>query len=303
MKYYEVDFHIHFTGNINSSEEYNADNDIQIQDIRDLIAAYAGETGFETFEDTDCGLKGYVQTNMFDDKALQQSMEEIPFEGISITYDVNEAEDKDWNEEWEAEGFEPIIVNNTCIIHDGRHIPDNNEFAISVEIDAKLAFGTGTHETTRMIVASMLEMELKGKKILDCGCGTGILGIVALKCGATSATGYDIDDWSVNNSQHNAIINMVDKKYESLLGDSSVLDGIKEKYDIVAANINRNILLADMPIFKRMMNDNARLLISGFYTEDIDTLTDKATSIGLKVESCKNDNNWACIIFKPSIDT
>lgn len=124
------------------------------------------------------------------------------------------------------------------------------------------------------------------------------MGIVALKCGATSATGYDIDEWSVNNSQHNAIINMVDKKYESLLGDSSVLDGIKEKYDIVVANINRNILLADMPIFKRMMNDNARLLISGFYTEDIDTLTDKATSIGLKVESCKNDNNWACIIFR-----
>ena len=297
MKYYEVDFHIHIK-TLNEPEGCGPDCGMLLQDVRDIIAANAGETGFETFEDTDDGIKGYVRTDMFDAGALAQSMEDLPFGNISVTYDVREAEDKDWNEQWEKEGFEPIIVNGMCIIHDGRHLPEKTDYETSVEIDARFAFGTGTHETTRMMVQALTETELAGKSVLDCGCGTGILGIVALKRGAAMATGYDIDEWSVDNARHNAIINMVGHRYEALLGDASVLDGITRKYDVVTANINRNILLADMPKFRNMMAEKARLLLSGFYIEDIDVLKEKAEEHGLQFERYENDNNWACMALR-----
>lgn len=298
MKYYEVNFHIHINDRIGFAAEYDTDKEMFVRDVRDLIAAYAGETGFETFEDTTDGLKGYVQTSIFDAEALAQAMEDMPFEDVTITYDVTEAKNKDWNEQWENEGFEPITVKDMCVIHDGRHLPDGNNYAISVEIDAKLAFGTGTHETTRMMVEALLDVELTGKTVLDCGCGTGILGIVALKRGASMVTGYDIDEWSVDNTRHNAVINMVDDKYEWLLGDASVLDNIKKRYDIVIANINRNILIADMPRFRNMMSAGACLMLSGFYTEDMDMLKEKAETLGLQLESYKTDNNWACMTFR-----
>ena len=172
MKYFEIEFKIEGAGEC-------------LQDARDILAAMAGEAGFETFEDTDNGLKGYVQTELFDEECLIESIADFPFDHVTITYDKREAEYHDWNEQWEMEGFEPIVVENKCVIHDGRHLPENMTDSMTVvEIDAKLAFGTGTHETTRMIVGELANTDLTGKTILDCGCGTGILGIVALKRGA-----------------------------------------------------------------------------------------------------------------------
>lgn len=283
MKYYEIDFKV------------TAPSEVK-QDSCDLIAALSGEAGLETFEETESGLRGYAQQALFDDSILKASLCDFPIPDVKIEYTIREAEDKDWNEEWETSGFEPIIIDNRCVIHDGNHLPEG-EYDITVEIDAKLAFGTGTHETTRMVVSQILGSHPCGKTLLDCGCGTGILGIVALKAGASSVVGYDIDDWSTNNTVHNAIINFVDNKYNVMLGNSDVLYDIDQQFDIVAANINRNILLADIPQFRKKMKAGSILIMSGFYVEDAQIVIDKAKEYGLELITTISDNNWACVKF------
>ena len=280
MKYFEVDFTI---------SPYSAD-------ASDVLAAMAGEAGFETFEETETGLKGYVQQSLFDVSALKAALEDFPFEDTTISYDILEAEDRDWNEQWEQEGFEPIIISDNLIIHDGRHLPDSTP-DIAIEIDAKLAFGTGTHETTRMICSTLLELQPKGR-VLDCGTGTGILSICALQLGAQEAIGYDIDEWSVDNARHNAVINQVDNRFTSLLGDASILNKVEGTFDLVMANINRNILLNDMPQFVSKMNADATLILSGFYTDDCQILIEKAQTLGLTLRQQKEDQQWACLVLK-----
>ena len=277
-------------------------------DACDVLAAMAGEAGFETFEETENGLKGYVQQSLFDEETLRTTIADFPFEGVSITYDIHEAEDRDWNEQWEQEGFEPIVISGekpevsgerypTIVIHDGRHLPESMpDDAIAIEIDAKLAFGTGTHETTRMICGTLLSIP-SPLRVLDCGTGTGILSITALKLGAAQAVGYDIDEWSVDNARHNAVINFVDDRFKSLLGDATILNKVKGTFDLVLANINRNILLADMPMFREKMASGAKLILSGFYTEDAPMLVDKAKTLGLTLQQQKEDQNWCCLVF------
>lgn len=299
MKYFEVEFY--FNAPILMEQS-------QLSDARDLLCALAGEAGFETFEETETGVKGYVQQSLFAEEGLKKAIENFPFEGITITYDIREAEDRDWNEQWEQEGFEPIIIGNdsTIIIHDGRHLPDYSlisqpsSIITSIEIDAHLAFGTGTHETTRMVCATLLEHmgTAPNVRVLDCGCGTGILSICALKLGASKAIGYDIDEWSVDNARHNAVINQVDDRFASLLGDASLLlNKVDGTFGLVMANINRNILLNDMPQFRHKMAPGGCLILSGFYTADIPILTEKAESLGLHLVAQKTDNDWACLLF------
>ena len=279
MKYFEVDFTI----------------SLYSVDASDVLAAMAGEAGFETFEETETGLKGYVQQSLFDVSVLKTALEDFPFEDTTISYDIREAEDRDWNEQWEQEGFEPIVISENLIIHDGRHLPDSTP-DIAIEIDAKLAFGTGTHETTRMICSTLLELQPKGR-VLDCGTGTGILSICALKLGAQEAIGYDIDEWSVDNARHNAVINQIDNRFTSLLGDASILNKVEGTFDLVMANINRNILLNDMPQFVSKMNADATLILSGFYTDDCQTLIEKAQTLGLTLQQQKEDQQWACLVL------
>ena len=306
MKYFEADFVISPLS----------------PDAADLLAAIAGEAGFESFEETPTGLKGYVQQQLFDQEALQTALAEFPFDHVAITYTIREAEDRDWNEQWEQEGFDPIVLPG-LIIHDGRHLPDSSLFtfhsSLLIEIDAHQAFGTGTHETTRMICSELLEHmgtvpsvsrshsdRITGglspcvrppQRVLDCGTGTGILSICALKLGATEAIGYDIDEWSVDNARHNAVINRVDDRFTSLLGDANILNKVEGTFDLVLANINRNILLADMPAFKQKMAPGATLILSGFYTADCPMLIEKAASLGLTLQQQKEDHDWACLVF------
>jgi len=277
------------------------------QDAQDILSALAGEAGFETFEETVTGLKGYVQQALFDEDVLQQVLEGFPFENVALSYSIQEAEDKDWNEQWEQEGFEPISLplppsqrKGNLIIHDGRHLPSDishQPSAIMIEIDAHLAFGTGTHETTRMICSTLLEMELAGTRVLDCGCGTGILGICALKAGAASVVGYDIDEWSADNTRHNAVINHVDDRLTALCGDANVLSGFSAEFNVVLANINRNILLNDMERFRSVMAPHAQLVLSGFYKNDCALLESKAQSLGLSLKATRTDGDWACLLF------
>ena len=277
------------------------------QDAQDILSALAGEAGFETFEETATGLKGYVQQALFDEDVLQQVLEGFPFENVALSYSIQEAEDKDWNEQWEQEGFEPISLplppsqrKGNLIIHDGRHLPSDishQSSDIMIEIDAHLAFGTGTHETTRMICSTLLEMELAGTRVLDCGCGTGILGICALKVGAASVVGYDIDEWSADNTRHNAVINHVDDRLTALCGDANVLSGFSAEFNVVLANINRNILLNDMKRFRSVMAPHAQLVLSGFYKNDCALLESKAQSLGLSLKATRTDGDWACLLF------
>jgi len=267
---------------------------------RAIMTALAADAGCEAFEDTKTGVMAYVQQALFDREALDDSISSFPIDETTITYKVREAEDKDWNEQWEQEGFEPIVVADKLVIHDGCHLPSAISLqpsAISIEIDAHLAFGTGTHETTRMICATLLGMNLRGKRVLDCGCGTGILGICALKLGAASCVGYDIDEWSTDNTRHNAVINQVDNRLEPLCGDSSVLSGYGAEFDLVMANINRNILLADMPRFVSVMAPHSTLILSGFYETDCALLESKAQQLGLRLTATKTDSDWACMVL------
>ena len=280
MKYFETEFTI---------LPYSSD-------ASDMVAALAGEAGYETFEETETGLKGYVQQSLFSEETLREALTDFPFEGVSVSYETREAENRDWNEQWEQEGFEPIVLEKQLVIHDGRHLPEG-EFPVAIEIDAKLAFGTGTHETTRMICATLLETELKDKRILDCGTGTGILSICALKLGAKEAIGYDIDEWSVDNARHNAVINSVDDRFLSLLGDATILNKVEGEFNVVLANINRNILLADLPQFHQKMAPGAILILSGFYTADSGMLIEKAATYGLRLLTQKEDQDWACLVF------
>lgn len=293
MKYYAVSFHVTPCS----------------QDACDILSALAGEAGCESFADSTDGLEAYVQQQLFDQHLLDTLIADFPLADTHISYDVTEVEDRDWNEAWEQEGFPPIVIPSpmptatrpTClIIHDGRHLPDttaDTARGLQIEIDTRQAFGTGTHETTRMICALLLETELEGKTVLDCGCGTGILSICALKLGAARCTAYDIDEWSTENTRHNAVINQVEQQLTIMHGDASLTDGMSRPFDLVAANINRNILLHDMPRFVRVMAPTAQLILSGFYVSDCDILQTAARQLGLTHVATRSDGQWACMVF------
>lgn len=269
---------------------------------RDLLADGAAQAGFETFEETEQGMDAYVQKELFDREALDAYIADFPISDAHITYSIQDAEDKDWNQEWEEQGFEPIYVADQVVIYDAKHpelYPDtsNRPDIIEIGIEAKLAFGTGNHETTRMIISQLLQMPIKTKRVLDCGTGTGILGLTASKLGAKEVVGYDIDEWSVENAKHNALLNGVDNM-EVLFGNSSVLNHISGVFDMVMANINRNILLDDMRLFRSVMNTDATLILSGFYEEDVPVLLEKANELGLHETARHTDNNWTCLVLK-----
>ena len=272
--------------------------DGMIQIARDLLTDALGEAGFETFEDTEDGIKGYVQESLFDENAMNDVISNFMLPDVTINANIQEAEYKNWNEEWEEAGFERININDSITIYDARH-DDGNGIAsgISIGIETKQAFGTGTHETTRMIVSTLLNIDIKGKRVLGCGCGTGLLGIAASKLGASEVVGYDIDEWSSENAIHNAELNGVGNM-KVMLGDASVLKSVEGKFDVVLANINRNILLADMPAFVSVMADNSLLILSGFYASDVDLLIEKASSLGLSKIDSKSDSEWTCLVLK-----
>lgn len=272
-----------------------------MQPARELLSAAACEAGFEAFEDTDDGLLGYVQRPMYDKEALDAAIADYMPEGAAVSYAVEEVPDQNWNQGWEDEGFEPIGVSDNLVIYDAKHT-DREMFAgddgvMRIFIEARNAFGTGTHQTTRMILRRLLAMDVQGKSVLDCGCGTGILGITASRLGADPVLGYDIDEWSADNAQHNAALNGVENM-SVMLGDASVLNNVAECFDVVIANINRNILIADMPAFRAHMKQGAQLILSGFYEADVPMIEAAAKEHGLSLCDVVTDEEWACALFK-----
>ncbi len=288
MKYFEVIFHI-------SAPSDMAGN------VNDVIAAMAGEAGFETFDTTAEGeLRGYVQQALYDSEMLDSIIESQPFgNSVQITYSVSEAEYKNWNETWEEQGFEPIYIGNNLLICDGRHLPLQTTLqgVTTVQINTRMAFGTGNHQTTRLMAQALIDLYLSNLSVLDCGTGTGVLAIIALLRGAAYALGYDIDEWSADNARLNARLNGVEDRMDIREGDSNVIAQAGRHFNVVTANINRNILLADMPRMKQALKPRGYLLLSGFYHDDAPLLLSKAEGLGLSLLREYNEEEWTCLVF------
>ena len=273
------------------------------QDVRDIIAALAAEVGFDSFTDEPDGLVGYCQEDLFNKETLTEIIQSLPIPDVKVSFEAAKAEDKNWNEEWEKAGFDPIIIDDRCAIicknmeEDATATyPQLEKIPIKIAIDAQQAFGTGTHETTQMIVSLLLNQDLKEKRVLDCGCGTGILGIVAAKCGAKEVVSYDIDEWSVRNAEHNAELNGVE--LDVLEGDRRVLSHVSGVFDIILANINRNIILEDIDEFVSVMTTESKIILSGFYEQDAEAILQKANELGLKENQRLLNHDWCCLLLE-----
>ena len=225
-----------------------------------------GRSGFESFVEQTDGITAYIQKDLYSETFLKEALADFPLPDTQIAYSYVEAEDKDWNEEWEKNFFQPIVIGDRCVIHSTFH-NDVPQAEYDIVINPQMAFGTGHHETTSLIIGELLDSDLQGKSLLDMGCGTSILAILARMRGASPCTAIDIDEWCVRNSLENIALNGVDNIAVSQ-GDASSLKS-KGPFDMVIANINRNILLADMKHYRARMNPGAELLMSGFYIDDI----------------------------------
>ena len=258
--------------------------------ISDVLAQELGEIGFESFSTTEESFNAYITEISFDALKLNALIADFPFEA-SIEYDFEKIESKNWNEEWEKHYFEPIVIGDECVIHSSfhQHVPNAK---YDIIIDPKMAFGTGHHETTSLMIAEILKMNLVGKSILDMGCGTAVLAILASKCDAQQVLAIDIDTWCTENSLENISVNNI-QNVEVKLGGAELLYGLK--FDIILANINRNILLADMESYALCLNSGSELYMSGFYTEDIPIIEAEANRNGMKLMESYYKNNWAVL--------
>jgi ribosomal protein L11 methyltransferase len=260
----------------------------------DILTYELGEIGFSTFETENDTLIAYAKQTDFSAESLKQMAEDNDLS--SDDYSVEEVEDKDWNEEWEKNYFQPIVVDggeSKCVIHSSFHT-DVPEAEYDIVINPKMSFGTGHHETTSSMLRWILSDSMQGKKVLDMGCGTAVLGILAKMRGAEYVMGVDIDEWCKENATESAAINNIDMEIK--LGDASILPK-ENTFDVILANINRNILLADMDKYVACLNNGGNLYMSGFYTEDIPVIKEKAESLGLKYEDFKEKNNWVAVKF------
>ena len=251
----------------------------------DLLIAELGEAGFESFVEEEDDVLAYIQKTDWSESILE-AVQILNSPRYKFTYDYKEIEQENWNATWE-QNFQPIIVDDICMIRAPFHDKINVEYDIVIE--PKMSFGTGHHETTHMMLQHILQLDVKGKTVLDMGSGTGVLAILAGMRGATKIEAIDIDNWCYLNAKENVERNNMDfiSVYE---GDAALLEG--KKYDLIIANINRNILLADIPKYVQSLNLGGVLLLSGFYTEDLDMITQKCVDSELKFEKNLERNNW-----------
>ena len=256
----------------------------------EILIAELGEKAFESFIETETGISAFVQKDLWDTNILED-IQILSNPEFKIEYTFEEIEQVNWNEEWEK-NFEPIDVDGKCHVRAPFHEKTSAEYDIVIE--PKMSFGTGHHETTHMMIQHLLETDLVGKKTLDMGCGTAILAILAEMKGAQPIDAIDIDNWCYLNSIENAERNNC-KHISVYEGEASLLK--EKKYDVIIANINRNILLNDMQQYVDCLNKNGILFLSGFYTEDIPAISESCTSKGLTYVKQFERNNWVALKF------
>ena len=257
----------------------------------DILVAELGEVGFESFVETEDGMIAYIQQtdwneNVLDDIFILDSGE------FSISYEMEVIEQTNWNSEWEK-NFNPIQVDDLVSIRAPFH--ENPDLKYDIVIEPKMSFGTGHHETTHMMVQHLLELDLTNKKTLDMGCGTGILAIFAEMKGAKPIDAIDIDNWCYQNSIENVERNNC-SNISVFEGEASLL--VNKKYDVIIANINRNILLNDMHAYMNCLNENGTLLLSGFYKEDIEIIDAEVSKYNCKLDKTIERNNWVALKYQ-----
>ena len=281
------------------------------QDAADVLSAMLAEIGFESFSQTEDGLTAYIQQSVWSEAGMQEVVQDFFLPEVKISYTLAEAPDEDWNQVWEEEGFQPVLVGDEIVVHDVKHA-DVPQVKYDILITPRLAFGTGSHETTRLILRTLAQLDLAGKHVIDAGTGTGILAIMAVKRGAASVLAYDIDEGSVENTKDNLLLNHIynvgvkevkgvkgvkDVSVVVVCGDSSVLEG-QQKADLLIANINRNILLQDLPRFASSLKPKGQMILSGFYRQDIPSLTEAAAKQGLTLKKTESEQEWAMLLFE-----
>ncbi len=260
--------------------------------IRDILTAELAEYDYDSFEETETGINAYIPSSSFSAEDID-NLQIIQNADYEIKYSYEEMPDQNWNETWEKHFFNPIIIDDRCIVRSPFH-QDIPKADYEILIEPKMAFGTGHHETTGLMIKHILDMDFAGKKVLDMGCGTGILGILCAMKGAEKVTGIDIEDWAYNNAIENINLNSI-KQMEVFCGDASLLGN--ESYDIIIANINRNILLEDINKYVKVLKPQGTLMLSGFYNSDIDVIDKECANNNLTKNSIKEDNNWVAIAY------
>ncbi|NOR74053.1 MAG: 50S ribosomal protein L11 methyltransferase [Draconibacterium sp.] len=261
--------------------------------LRDVLTAQLGEIGFESFVETETGFEAFIPISDFEEEKINFVLNEFRKE-FTFTVANELIKSKNWNEVWEKNYFKPLVIANECVIRAPFHT-EYPKAKYEIIIEPNMAFGTGNHETTSLVIESILENNMEGKLVLDMGCGTGILGILASMKGAKKITAIDIDEWSFNGTKENAALNNI-QNIEVKLGDASLLGN--EKYDVIFANIHKNVLLNDMQTYIENLQKNGILIMSGFYTNDIPYIKTKAESFGMKDAGFKSKNNWVVHSFQ-----
>lgn len=257
----------------------------------EILIAELGLFGFESFVETEKGLLAYIPSEEHSEDVIND-IQILKSDEFIVEYSVKTIEQTNWNEEWEK-NFTPINVDNKVYVRAPFHDASTMDYEIVIE--PKMSFGTGHHETTHMMIQHLLDLDLTHKSVLDMGCGTGILAIFAAMKNARPIDAIDIDEWCVENTNENIEKNNCEF-ISVFLGDAHLLKN--QKYDIIIANINRNILLQDLPAYKRCLNNNGILLLSGFYTEDEPLLQSKAKELGFEFLKKFERNNWLSLRFR-----
>lgn len=262
----------------------------------DVLSAMLADVGFDTFMPTDYGVKAYVPESEFVESSVAEVLGDFFMDDVKIVYSVSVMEDKNWNEKWERDGFEPIVVDGLCTIHSTNHtgLP---RLKFDITINPCMAFGSGTHDTTYQLTNLLLQEDLAGKRVLDMGCGTCILAIAMCLNGAESAIAIDVDESSVDNSRQNCRLNNI-TNIDVIHGNANTLDSYLGYFDLIVANIHRNIIIEDMPSYVRSLCPFGKLLVSGFYTEDIQAVKDTAEKLGLVLVHQQSKNDWAVLCFE-----
>ena len=255
----------------------------------DIVVAKLNEIEFESYVETIDGVNAYIQKKMYNIDKLNLVLSDLQ-NLFSFDYSIKNINKENWNSKWE-ENFQPVKINEECIIR--AHFHEKVDCKYDVVITPKMSFGTGHHETTFLMMNEMFDMNFKGKLVLDMGCGTGVLAILSKMLGSKDTLGIDIDEWSYKNSKENAVLNNLNS-IKFLLGD---INSVKGSFDIVLANINRNVILSDLDRYYQSMKENSEILLSGFLSDDVKLIREKAESLGLSLVSHKNKNKWNLLHF------
>lgn len=262
--------------------------------ITEVLSAQLSEIGFESFVNTEKGIAAYIQEGFFDKDAIDSVLREFPIDA-EISYSEELIVDRNWNEEWEKNYFQPLVIDDKCIIRSTFH-KDTTSFDYNIYIDPKMSFGTGHHQTTELMIREILKEDFEGKAVLDMGCGTAILAILASMRGANPILAIDIDEWAYDNAKENLELNHI-SNIDVQIGGAELLDVAKASFDIVLANINRNILLNDISSYTSVLNTGGLLYMSGFYIEDIPAITEECNRNGLTFIHSESKDNWAVVKF------